>query len=191
MKLYQPVRSRGPATILHLLGNTGVGKTTLMDKLTARNSDACVGISVGRELRKKYPPEYFAGQAAPAHTEVEALQLYKDFVGHYKYNRSLIIVDGQPRKNSQVAPILEAHPECRHVFLLLHATHETRESRLLGRDSSDSEKWKLSSARLDADYRNSYEVMVGLAQHGIELTVADCNVLSQHAIVEGIEREYL
>ena len=88
-------------TILHVLGNTGVGKTTVMDLVCQRNPGLAFGISVGRELRKRYPPSYFEGQATPQKTELEAMQIYREFVNFHSTPESsarLILVDGQPRK---------------------------------------------------------------------------------------------
>ena len=174
--------------ILHLMGNTGAGKTSIMDALVARNPGACVGISVGRELRKKYPPEYFTGAAAPEHTEAEAMSLYRKFV---QANRqcALIVIDGQPRKDSQVMPSLELWPGS-HDFLLVHAPHNIRQERLIGRDSHDAAKMALAQARLDADYRNQYEVMVELARLGIHLEIVDSAKHDIQWVVERLEERY-
>lgn len=178
-----------PVTILHLLGNNGTGKTTLLDTLVERNA-YCAGISVGRELRKRHPPEYFQGQAAPAHTESAAMELYRNFVDTTTASGyQLIVVDGQPRNASQVTACLLANGN--HEFLLLHAPHAVRHERLIRRDGADLSKLALATARLDADYRNQYEVMVELARLGIELQIADTASLSFQAMVDEIEATYL
>lgn len=179
-------------TILHLLGNTGAGKTTMMDLLYERNTDAVAHISVGRELRKRYSPDYFNGQAAPEKTEVEALELYDLFiyVNKHKPQVKLIVVDGQPRKASQVSRVLSLHPDCPHHFMLVHADHEVRARRLVGRDGDDPEKMRLAMARLDNDYRNQYECMIELARLKQELQIVIAALPVGHLVRE-IEHVYL
>lgn len=156
------------STIIHLLGNTGAGKTTFMDHITSTYPQHVAGISVGRELRKMFPPDYFQGQAAPTHTEELAMKLYADFV-HEHEHLPLIIVDGQPRKTSQVEPCLKVPGS--HHFWLFHAEHSTRELRLRTRDAGDAAKMDLALQRLDNDYRNQYEVMIKLAELGQGLLI--------------------
>lgn len=179
-------------TILHLLGNTGAGKTTIMDTLHARNTDAVAHISVGRELRKRYPPNYFDGQAAPQKTEVEALELYDLFIyaNKRKPQVKLIVVDGQPRRASQVSAILSLHQDCPKRFLLIHADHDVREERLHGRDRGDPEKVKLAMARLNNDYRNQYECMIELTRFGRELQIYAGNG-SAMDVARELEHAYL
>ena len=176
--------------VLHLLGNAGSGKTTLLDFLMELWPTAVTGISVGRELRKKYPPSYFAGQAAPEHTEREAMEMYTDFITDRRYlGYKLIVIDGQPRKTSQVAPCIDSSADLQHDFLLIHADHVTRSDRLHASRVGDS--LKLATQRLDADYRNQYEVMVELARLGIELSIADSNIVDTPRLAMRIWSRYL
>ena len=176
--------------VLHLLGNTGSGKTTLLDFLTSAWPDDITGISVGREFRKKYPPEFFEGQAAPAHTEQEAMSMYTDFVTERRdHGYGLIIVDGQPRKQSQVAACINNASGLQHDFLLVHADHGIRNDRL---DSSRSgSSLELAIRRLDTDYRNQYEVMVELARLGLELNIVDSGKVDTPRIAMRIWDRYL
>ncbi len=172
--------------ILHLLGNTGCGKTTLMDALIARNPSAITGISVGRELRKVYPPEYFQGQAAPTPTEQAALDLYRGFIETSVFHGyRLIIVDGQPRKASQVGVIaFYAYMFTENVaFVLLDTPHATRAARLLQRDSHDPAKMALAEARLNNDYRNQYECMIELAKRRKHLDICDTTCYTVETLV--------
>lgn len=181
-------------TILHVLGNTGSGKTTVMELVCQRNPGVAFGISVGKVLRKRYPPNYFEGQAAPQKTELEAMQIYREFVDCHSAPESsarLILVDGQPRKTSQVAACLQPPTQgWRHEFLLFHVGEDVRWQRLTKRDAASEEALALANQRLAGDYKNTYEVMIELARLGLELQIADTSVSVEH-IVWMIENAYL
>lgn len=182
-----------PPTILHLLGNTGCGKTTLMDRMVAAHPNTIAGISVGRELRKIHPPSYFQGQAAPECTEKEALDLYRGFVETSVFQGyRLIIVDGQPRTETQVPIVVEeAYQHTGNVaFVLLDAPHALRAARLAQRDGDNPDAMALASARLDADYRNQYECMIALAKFRQHLDICDITQYTAEALVKNMLFRY-
>jgi adenylate kinase family enzyme len=176
--------------VLHLLGNNGVGKTTIQREMVLRHHPRVAAISVGQVLRNRYPPGYFDGQAAPQKTEAEALKIYQEFVWKaFEDCADLIIIDGQPRKASQVQIVDASEPRLQKDYLLLHASHEDRAHRLSARDV-DPEAVRLSMARLDNDYRNQYEVMIELAKLGKNLDICDTSEMSVAQICDELERRY-
>jgi adenylate kinase family enzyme len=181
-------------TILHVLGNTGSGKTTVMELVCERNPRRASGISVGKELRKRYPPDYFEGQAAPQKTELEAMQIYREFVDYHTNPEShaqLILVDGQPRNTSQVAACLQVPtPGWRHEFLLFHVGELVRWQRLINRDAASEGALALANQRLTGDYKNTYEVMIEIARLGLKLQILDASETPLR-IARRIEHEYL
>jgi len=162
------------ATLLHLLGCTGAGKTTILDAL---GTETAVGtVAVGRMFRAKYPPEYFQGQAAPKHTQDEALQMYQEGVqAEIAAGKSLVLIDGQPRDFSQVAAITSMWPTHAVRYLLVHATQEVREARL--RESRSGSNLELALNRLEGDYKGLHEVTTELLLAGKKIEVVDTGSL--------------
>lgn len=149
-------------TILHLIGNTCAGKTTLIDRMVALAPDEVGAIQIGQMLRAKYGEDYFKGQAAPDHTQDEANCMYLQGVTDLLQSKKLILVDGQPRTPPQVKMCLDVSDAVTQTrFLLMHASEEAREKRAkAGR--SPGPNLDLALARLQGDYKGSYDVLAEL-----------------------------
>ena len=122
--------------LLFMIGPTNVGKSYLADAITDEYPDTHT-VSVGKLLRAKYGEAYFKGQAAPEHTEVEALKLMDESIRSGLHNDSeIILIDGQPRTINQVSHIAETYFydnfDC--SILLLHCPDDIRMERLKKRD---------------------------------------------------------
>lgn len=148
------------STIIHLLGNTCAGKTTIITAML--EFEDVKAVQIGKTLRAKYGADYFKGQAAPAHTAVEAMQIYVNEVkAAIAAGFKLILVDGQPRDIKQAHEVMRLWPDQRVEYLMVHAEHDVRLERAkAGREPGPD--LDLALARMDNDYRNSYSVMVEL-----------------------------
>lgn len=162
------------ATILHLMGPTCAGKSTLLKRLAELGGERVGTVEIGKLLRAKYGEAYFQGQAAPERTKAEALDLYLDTIRqHIADGKKLIVVDGQPRDLSQAEIMTRVWlPKNRVKYLLVHATHEDREARArAGRQPGPD--LDLALARLHNDYQNNYVVMTYLIEHGSTIEVVN------------------
>jgi len=160
------------ASIIHLMGPTCAGKSTIIDKLTELSQDVFT-VQIGKILRKKYGEDYFKGQAAPEHTRDEALNLYFETINEgISQGKKLILVDGQPRDLDQARVMMKSWPDHRSSFLMVHAEHSIREARArAGRKPGPD--LDLAVARLVNDYRNCYVVMIQLLAKGYKVDVVD------------------
>lgn len=158
--------------ILHLMGATCSGKTTIINKLLSL-SDEVAAIQVGKVLREKYGEDYFKGQAAPAHTADETEQIYKHGLAKaVKAGKKLIVIDGQPRDERQVAMCLDTcsqySGEYQLSFTVVHASHAVREERARsGRKPGPD--LDLALARLNNDYKNFYDAVIPLLHNMVPI----------------------
>jgi hypothetical protein len=167
-------------------------------------------VEVGRMLRAKYPPEYFKGQAAPAHTAAEAWQLCIDGIEeNIRLGKKAILIDGQPRDEEQAEKVMGL--PYMHVFIGLHASIEVRRKRAIARDRGglsdeivnalvmgqpvDSSlippKLQLSLDRLQNDYRNGYEVLRVLTSRGRRVSWVNTDTLLPSEYVKIVETSAL
>lgn len=146
--------------ICYVVGPTNAGKTTFLNFVSKR---AGVGlVEIGKMMRAKYPPEHFAGQAAPAHTATEAWQMFLDKIDeHEAAGKVIAFADGQPRDTTQTLAVL-ARPDSR-VFLHLWAPSDVRTARAIHRDRDDPMKLELSMQRIISDDPACYNVLSRLA----------------------------
>lgn len=180
------------AVILHMMGPTCAGKSTLIDSLKSQSSDV-YSVQIGKILRMKYGEAFFKGQAAPEHTRDEAQQLYFDCINEgIGYGKKLILVDGQPRDLGQAETMMASWPDHRSEFILVHAPHEVRElrakaGRAVGPDLD------LALARLNNDYRNCYIVLTRLLERSYRVNVVDTGAtgFDVHAYAAKLLRKYV
>lgn len=148
-----------------IMGPTCCGKSTLIGRLLKEQPNKYGAIEVGKEMRKRHPPEYFTGLAAMPHTEEEVWQI---FVEQYQkqMHKSRILVDGQPRLASQVQRLIafaDAHNESlRYIFLTV--TQEEIMARLLHRFPNDAPSQALGFARSKNDCTQLWDVVVELTR---------------------------
>lgn len=187
------------SNIVHLLGPTCAGKSTLINRLLAIAPDVVGAVEVGKMLRAKYldpnsphyQPDYFKGQAAPTHTQAEAWSMYQEGVRRCAdEGKKIILVDGQPRDTQQARDIIPLwHAPHRSVYLLIHAAEDVRAERAVRTRSGDS--LELAKKRLKNDYENCYNVMVELARAGEVYRLLDSSELgSMDALAELVLAEY-
>lgn len=172
--------------VLHVMGPTCAGKSTLLRLMKERFKDRVALVEVGKALRSKYldpesphyDPDHFKGQAAPQHTQGEAWSIYVAGVKQAVLEGvPLILVDGQPRDLDQVAGVFDETATMAEVaFLVVEASHNIRQERLRARcgigeageeQIQDLESYNLGVQRLDNDYKNNYRVLVDLNSRGV------------------------
>ncbi|MCC6425627.1 MAG: hypothetical protein IT435_02280 [Phycisphaerales bacterium] len=179
------------SVVLHLMGPTCAGKSTLIQRLTQIAPKTVHAVEVGRMLREKYGEPHFAGQAAPTHTQGEAWRMYTEGTKEgIAKGRQIILVDGQPRDAQQARDAIGAwrFPH-RSEFLLIHADHDTREFR--ARKGRKGDSLELALQRMNNDYRNCYVVMTELCKQSIPIRVFDTSLeLRVDGLAERILAEY-
>lgn len=180
------------SVILHLMGPTCAGKSTLIQRLLAVDPKNVGAVEVGKMLRAKYGEGYFKGQAAPTHTQAEAWKMYVEGAkDQAAKGKRLILVDGQPRDIQQARDIdgLWKAPH-RAEFVLIHADHGARAERArAGRSGASLE---LAIQRLDNDYRNCYVVMAELLKRNEVIRVFDTTPMRDvNALAEQVLAEYV
>lgn len=149
--------------VIYVLGKTCVGKSTLIEKALAY-SDKIGACEVGKEFRRRYPPDHFKGLGAMQDTEKEALEILDMFFEKAKAeNKEWILVDGQPRLVSSINKILWRHnPEDENVWWC-YVPPEVAIKRAHGRFDTTTpvgrESAKLASDRLVNDAVQLYDVM--------------------------------
>lgn len=179
------------STILHLMGPSCAGKSTLIRRLLEVASDQVAAVEVGKMLREKHGEAAFAGQAAPSWSQAEAWNLYLEGVNAgIAQRKKIILVDGQPRDKQQASDIIGRWKSPHQAaFLLLHAEHEERERRCRADNAGRDIEKRLQ--RLTNDYRNCYTVMAELLRANEVIRVIDTTgMIDCRGLAEMILSEY-
>jgi deoxyadenosine/deoxycytidine kinase len=169
------------------MGPTCAGKSTLMQVLKQRLPDKIGLVEVGKELRAKYPPSYFAGQNNPAHTAAEAWDLCVAGIKREgDAGRTHILIDGQPRDVPQVRKCLNDFPGQPKRFVLLTADLEVRRQRAIQGRGNDPENLELAMKRLTNDMIAYYAVLAELLLRGAFVDTYDTSGIenTEEAITE-------
>lgn len=176
-------------TVIAVGGVTCAGKSTLMQALAQMPHFGT--IEVGKEMRKRYPPEFFKGKAAMKETEEEVWQIFDE-----QYKKHLrdpdcaaIFSDGQPRLPSQVYRMYNMIGP--YNFIMMHASRERLERRARQR-STDQGNLDLALARITNDNAQLYEVL--LEYHHLQIgrarTLYTDNLNTEEAKVEFLKLVY-
>lgn len=153
--------------VISILGITNTGKDTLAERMQQLYPEEIGLIQVGKEFRKRYPPEHFKGLGAMKSTEPEAWSifdsLYKDLT-----NKQLIIVVSQPRMISQLHEFQKRCPNA-HYYLLTCSEEEQRK-RMLARFNNQKEGWlALAQERLINDRIQHYDLLVEMISMRLDI----------------------
>lgn len=156
--------------IIHVLGITCAGKDTLMEYI-ASNYEGVGLVQVGKEMRKRHPPEYFKGLGAMQSTEEEVRQIYCEQYGQVKHNR-LVLVSSQPRLISQVSFVYEVDGHRKRAFLFIRASDAEINHRVNERfpnwrtDESHLKSRELSLQRINNDRIQNYDTILEIISQG-------------------------
>lgn len=119
---------------------------------------------MGKELRRRHPPEYFSGFAAMSHTEDEVWQIFDEqYMKAAKAGVDYIVCDGQPRMACQVELMMRKYASL--MFVLLTTEIETLRERANRRDAGNLEATQLSLKRLDNDFHQMYYVLAEVMKY--------------------------
>jgi adenylate kinase family enzyme len=179
------------SSIVHLMGPSCAGKSTLINRVLAIAPENACAVEVGKMLRAKYGEAYFKGQAAPANTQTEAWEMYLEGVNAgIAQRKKLILVDGQPRDARQAIDSIGLwRAPHRASYLLLHADHEERDRRC--RQDNGDRDLEARLQRLTNDYRNCYTVLAHLLMGDQVVRVIDTTrMVDPDALAEQILVEY-
>ena len=156
------------ATLMaYIIGPTNSGKSTLLEAI-ALDQPTWGRIEIGKAMRAKYPPSHFQGQCNPAHTAVEAWEMFTAARNKYRGDMCpVVVVDGQPRDMTQCHDILEENvPAFTRLFVHLYAPPDVLANRACTRDGGNPEKLRLSSARLTTDIPHLYNIISRIGSSG-------------------------
>lgn len=135
--------------IIYVLGATCSGKSTFVAE-AAKFSDEFGIVQVGKELRRRHPPEYFQGKGAMDFTEKEVEEIFTEGVqAAIDANKIAVFVDGNPRSYDQLYLLGKFHE--REVFWWLHADELQVRDWLRDRFPEDVASRELAEQRLTND----------------------------------------
>lgn len=187
--------------IAFVMGANNVGKSTFLRHAAASEQSNEIGlVEVGKYMRAKYldpnspdySPNYFKGEAAPVHTQVEAWEMCEDHIrAHVASGKRLILVDGQPRSIDQVENCFtRLDPRWPTAFFLFDATLETRAQRLAKRFElpRQDEEYRLGVERLKNDMVTYFTVLASLLAHKQNVNVIDFNEPDLDRVLAGFMR---
>ncbi len=152
--------------LMFVIGATGAAKSTFLKAAQEAMPERVGVVEVGKKMRAMFPPDYFKGQAAPAHTEQLAMELCDDgILDCIRNGKSVVLIDGQPRTVEQANILIGKYTggidtlkyNCR--FIHLFAPTAVCKERLLKRDGADAGSLDLAMARLTGDLPALYEVL--------------------------------
>lgn len=135
--------------IIFVMGLTCSGKTTMIE---AVQKFYPVGlIQVGKEMRRRHPPEYFKGLGAMDETEDEVWGIFLEQLASHA-DKEVILVDGQPRSVTQVEKCIDLVRDREKVFVWLATPVDEIKKRAEARDDSEAAK-ELTMQRIVNDSR--------------------------------------
>lgn len=150
-----------------IFGITNSGKTTFIDDLIQH--DGIEAAQVGKEFRRRYPPGHFKGQGAPAHTEQEALDILDELTAAARDKGcTTLLIDGQPRREDQVAEVLKRFPNLRIIWLT--ASDKEIEARARARAKTE-EDLELNLDRINNDKIQLFPVLAECTRRGVSFRV--------------------
>lgn len=170
--------------IYYVWGVTCVGKDTLMDRADQIYPNLVGLVNVGKEFRRRYPPEYFKGKGAMQSTEVEAREIFEEQLNaRIKEDKRIILVSGQPRLVSQLDFTMRKYPG---TLLWMHVSDETLMKRLEGRFPGDPGAFELSKKRLSNDRIQLFDVMFEILKRGYPFITFDGDYEQMDALIHNL-----
>ena len=154
--------------ITYVLGTTCVGKSTLIEKAAEYSKDVHI-IQVGKELRRRHPPEYFQGKGAMDFTEHEVEEIFSEEVHKAAMlGKCEILVDGNPRSIEQLY-LLGLFPAIEPRFWWINAKESLVEKWLNKRFAGDYDGRELAQQRIINDRVQLYPLLFTLQyEHDVQ-----------------------
>lgn len=172
--------------LCYVMGPTNAGKSTFLQWAANRLGERVALVEVGKVLRGKYPPSYFARQNNPAHVAEEAWQIFLDRIAETETQKGvdLVLIDGQPRDLVQTRKSLivsTASPSFyKPSYIFLDASEEVRTARARRRFDGDPEGLDLAMGRMRGDLDNYVPVVRHIAEWGYPIRFYDSSFSVEH-----------
>lgn len=167
-----------------IIGTTCVGKDYLIETACTKYPHLFGAVQVGKELRRRHPPEYFQGLGCAPACYDEALDIYRE---QWKLNQMIgkkyILVSGQPREMSQVQPVLDF---AKGTVVWMFAPHDVIMERLEKRFANDTSSKELALQRLKNDRVQLYDTIFELLTNGHTIKTLDTRYRPTHEVVDQI-----
>lgn len=147
-------------TIVWITGKMGVGKTTLI--LNLQKKLDCDTILIGQECRKKFGEKSISEMKNPG-APVELDSFVKSMLCDKIESsvKNIILVDGFPRKPSQVDTVLSGYVFSKtkfdNMFVFVNCDKNERIMRIRDRDKSDA-ACALADARISKENENMFDL---------------------------------
>lgn len=152
--------------LLYVIGVTCSGKGYFIESTMREHSELFAAVQVGKEFRRRYPPDYFQGSGAPAHAEQEAHDIFYEQLDAAKATgKPIILIDGQPRRLSQVQ-LVRDNPGS---VLWFHSDELVVRERLALRFPDDEASRDLSNKRMVNDRMQLYDTLHALRNMGCDI----------------------
>lgn len=172
---------------IYVIGLTCSGKDYFIERAVELYPEVFAAVQVGKELRKRYSPEYFKGSGAPEHTEEEALNIFKEQWSIANNNGAkIILVSGQPRRISQV-PIVFTFAS--GSVLWLYANDATIKERISKRFIDDQPAYHLACERIVNDRIMYYDVLHSLIAYKIPIETFSTDLGTVEALIHAIKEQ--
>jgi len=157
--------------VYYVIGITCAGKDFFIESALRKYPDVFGACQVGKEFRKRYPPEYFQGQGAPEHTEREAMEIFKgQMTAADDAGKKIVLVSGQPRRPSQVELCLNYKWG---EVIWVHASDEIILLRIRDRFRDDPAGYNLAIQRVINDKIMYYDVLYELNKRSMKILTFD------------------
>lgn len=168
-------------TLYYLIGTTCSGKDYLAEAAEKDYPKTFGVVQVGKEMRRRHPPEYFRGLGAMPHTEDEAQNIYKEQLNSAKAaGKSKIIIVGQPRMKSQVNKVFLPNPG---KVIWLNAADNVIKARIKERFVNDHAALDLANARVTNDKLQLFEVLFELLHLGTKIQCFNTDSIAVEELV--------
>lgn len=152
-------------TVVFVFGKLGAGKTSLINSVVSATSKVNVyAVFPGKACRERFGAANMAqseNPAAPEETEVFVRTMVTDAIARMPVG-SVLLVDGMPRKPSQVRWIFEQSvqiPTLRIAFHMVVADESVRLQRVKDRDENTPGNWALAKARMNSESEGILRVL--------------------------------
>ncbi len=154
------------AKLVCLSGITCSGKDTIAEMLA--EMDQGIGlIQIGKEMRKRHPPEFFQGLGAMSSTEDEVKEIFKEQYEAHS-DKHTIICAGFPRVAYQYEFITQFEDR---AFIYIYSDEYDYLDRLDVRFKDNPSGRELSEQRLKNDRIQLYDMLMVLLSNDERVTV--------------------
>lgn len=170
----------------YLFGTTCVGKDYFIETALDRYPNIFGAVQVGKEFRKRYPPEHFEGKGALIKTEDEAFDIFcEQWTKSFDAGKKYILVSGQPRLQSQVKRLSD-FVQGKQTILFLWVPDEVIHRRIEDRFKTDDNWRAAAKQRFINDKIQLFDVLFTLFENQIPVRTVDPRYRSIDSVIDDI-----